>query len=229
MKALIVGAGPAGLMAAQVLAKAGHKVTVADSSQTPARKFLLAGRGGLNLTHSEPLDAFLSRYGPAREALAPAIRAFAPEALQAWSAELGEPTFVGTSGRVFPKSFKATRLLRAWLRMLQGLGVELAPRHRWIGFAEGGGFVFATPSAERVLDADAYVLALGGASWPRLGSDGSWVEILRRERFEVAPLRPANSGFLVDWSPTFAEKFAGQPLKAMRCSRIAARAPAPRR
>ena len=168
MSALIVGAGPAGLMAAEILAQAGQATIVADASRTPARKFLLAGRGGLNLTHSEPLDAFLSRYGAASEALAPAIRAFPPEALRAWSASLGEPTFVGTSGRVFPKSFKATALLRAWLRRLEGLGVQLAPRHRWVGFAEGGGLRFATPEGERVLRADACVLALGappGRSW----------------------------------------------------------------
>jgi uncharacterized flavoprotein (TIGR03862 family) len=215
VEALVVGAGPAGLMAAEVLTEAGHKVIVADASPSPARKFLLAGRGGLNLTHSEPLDRFLERYGRASERLRPAIAAFAPEALRAWSAALGEPTFVGSSGRVFPRSFKSTPLLRAWLRRLEALGVELRTRHRLIEFASNEAR-FVTPDGDRVLSAGAIVLALGGASWPRLGSDGGWTQFMRAAGIAVAPLQPANSGFRIQWSAHFRERFAGAPLKAMR-------------
>lgn len=212
--ALVIGAGPAGLMAAETLAQAGVAVIVCDSSPTPARKFLLAGRGGLNLTHSEPLDALLDRYGPARERLEPAIRAFSPEALSAWSEALGEPTFTGSSGRVFPKSFKATKLLRAWLRQLGARGVELRVRHKFMGFGAGGVAFFSTPAGEVSIEAPVTVLALGGASWPRLGGDGAWVNALRDVGVSVAPLRPSNSGFLVDWSQTFRARFAGEPIKA---------------
>ena len=211
---LVVGAGPAGLMAAETAARAGRRVVVADGSQSPARKFLLAGRGGLNLTHSEPLDTFLDRYGASRKRLEPAIRAFNPETLRGWAEKLGEPTFVGSSGRVFPKSFKSTPLLRAWLRLLEELGVASCLRHRWLGFSPAGAR-FAAPEGERVLAAEAYVLALGGASWPRLGGDGRWVEILCALGVGVEPLKPANVGFKVDWSETFRQRFAGEPLKAM--------------
>jgi len=214
---LVIGAGPAGLIAAETLARAGRRVVIADGSPQPARKFLLAGRCGLNLTHSEPLDGFLDRYGFARPRLEPAIRAFPPEALREWAADLGEPTFVGSSGRVFPKSFRSTPLLRAWLRRLAELGVEFRPRHRWQAFVDGGAR-FATPDGERDIAAGAIVLALGGASWPRLGGDGTWVEIFERAGVAVAPLKPANVGVKVDWSPVFRERFAGEPLKAMRWS-----------
>jgi uncharacterized flavoprotein (TIGR03862 family) len=213
--ALVVGAGPAGLMAAEVLAEAGHKVIVADAAPSPARKFLLAGRGGLNLTHSEPLGVFLERYGRASERLRPAVEAFAPEALRAWSAALGEPTFVGSSGRVFPRSFKSTPLLRAWLRRLEALGVELRTRHRLIEFTSNEARL-VTPDGDRVFCAGAIVLALGGASWPRLGSDGGWVDFIRAAGIAVAPLQPANCGFRVQWSAHFRERFAGAPLKAIR-------------
>jgi hypothetical protein len=216
IEALVIGAGPAGLMAAETLAKAGVKVLVADGSPQPARKFLLAGRGGLNLTHSEPLDTFLTRYGGARSRLEPAIRAFDPDALRAWAEGLGEPTFVGSSGRVFPKSFKATPLLRAWLGALGALGVELRTRWRWQGFDATGAARFTTPEGENTLSAGAYVLALGGASWPRLGGDGAWTPILRDWGLRVAPLRPANAGLRVNWSTTFRDRFAGEPLKAAR-------------
>jgi predicted flavoprotein YhiN len=206
--ALVIGGGPAGLMAAETLAERGERVIVADSMPTPARKFLLAGRGGLNLTHSEPIAAFLDSYGPARARLAPAIQALSPESLRLWSASLGEPTFVGSSGRVFPQSFKATALLRAWLRSLERLGVAWRPRHKLMALTPGGA-VFATPEGETRIEAETIVLALGGASWPRLGSDGGWVEILRAAGVEVAPLRPANGGFLADWSAPFRERFAG--------------------
>jgi len=204
-------------MAAETLAERGHRVTVADAAPSPARKFLLAGRGGLNLTHSEPIEGFLDRYGSSRERLAPAILGLPPEALRLWSASLGEPTFVGSSGRVFPQSFKATALLRGWLRSLDRLGVQLRSRHRLIALTPGGAR-FATPKGEETIEADAVVLALGGASWPRLGADGRWVEVLRAAGIGVSPLRPSNSGFLVDWSEHFRERFAGQPLKSVKWS-----------
>ena len=215
--ALVVGAGPAGLMAAEVLAESGCRVVAADAAPSPARKFLFAGRGGLNLTHSEPREAFLARYGSARERLQPAICAFPPDALSGWSAALGEETFVGSSGRVFPKSFKATPLLRAWLRRLEALGVELRPRRRLIALAPGHA-VFATRENEEAIAAPVIVLALGGASWPRLGGNGGWVEVLRAAGVAVAPLKAANSGFLVDWSEHFKARFAGGPLKSIRWS-----------
>ncbi len=214
--ALVVGAGPAGLMAAQTLAGGGVKVIVVDAAPSPLRKFLLAGRGGLNLTHSEPLDLFLTRYGEARERLAPAILDFPAEALRAWAAGLGEPTFVGSSGRVFPQNFKATRLARAWLKRLGELGVEYRPRRRLWGLK--GGARFAGPQGEETHVADVVVLALGGGSWPRLGGDGSWVAALTAAGVEVVPLAPANMGLTVEWSPAFAERFAGQPVKAARWS-----------
>ncbi len=221
----VVGAGPAGLMAAEVLALAGRRVLVYDGAPSPARKFLIAGRGGLNLTHSEPFERFMTRYGAAAERLRPAIERFSPETLRGWSAALGEATFVGSSGRVFPGSFKATPLLRAWLRRLDALGVALRARRRLVGFGQAGRLRFASPEGVEEVEAAAVVLALGGASWPRLGADGAWVEILRSAGIEVASLRPANCGFLVDWSPAFARRFAGQPLKAIalrhgkRCAR----------
>ncbi len=208
----IIGAGPAGLMAAETLAKSGVSVTILDRMASPARKFLLAGRGGLNLTHSEKLDQFLTRYGTAADALEPAIRAFPPEALRAWCLDLGEPSFVGTSGRVFPQSFKAAPLLRAWLRRLDSLGVTFRPKHQWRGW-DNGALHFATPEGEIRITADATILALGGASWPRMGSDGGWVDILRAEAIPVTPLAPSNCGIDIAWSPIFITKFEGVPLK----------------
>lgn len=213
----IVGGGPAGLIAAETLARHGFAVTVHERMPSPARKFLMAGRGGLNLTHSEPLPDFLRRYGEARPWLEPAIRAFSPRRLQAWSNELGEPTFVGSSRRVFPRSYKATPLLRAWLRRLDNLGVAFAFRHQWLGFAPGGSR-FSTPEGERVVEADATLLALGGGSWPRLGSDGGWVDVLRAEGIEVGELKPANCGFTVAWSDVFRERAEGEPLKRIAVS-----------
>jgi len=199
-------------MAAETLAKYGVSVTIFDRMASPARKFLLAGRGGLNLTHSEKLDQFLTRYGTAATMLEPAIRAFPPEALRAWCLELGEPSFVGTSGRVFPQSFKAPPLLRAWLRRLDALGVTFRPKHQWRGWKDGT-LRFDTPDGETNITADATILALGGASWPRMGSDGGWVDILRGAGIEVAPLVPSNCGIDIAWSPVFLARHAGAPLK----------------
>lgn len=212
---VIIGGGPAGLMAAEVLAGAGCAVTVCERMPTVGRKLLMAGRGGLNLTHGEPRESFLSRYGEARDWLTPMLDAFPPSALRAWSASLGEETFVGSSGRVFPKSFKASPLLRAWLRRLDGLGVRVETRRRWLGWDEGGALRFDGMQPVR---ADATVLALGGASWPRLGSDGSWVDILRGRGVAVSALRPANCGFEVAWSDHLRDRFAGQPLKRIALS-----------
>jgi uncharacterized flavoprotein (TIGR03862 family) len=213
IKTAVIGAGPAGLMAAEVLAQGGASVTVYDAMASVGRKFLLAGRGGLNLTHSEPLPEFLARYGSAILQLAPAIEAFPPQALRRWSEALGQPTFVGSSGRVFPEAFKASPLLRAWLRRLDSIGVRFALRHRWSGWDSDGHLSFVTPDGPRTVDARATVLALGGASWPRLGSDGGWVETLAAKGVAILPLRAANCGFTVAWSEIFRDRFEGQPLK----------------
>lgn len=202
-------------MAAEVLAQGGARVTVYDAMPSAGRKFLMAGRGGLNLTHSEPLPQFMARYREAAPNLKAAIEAFPPDALRAWSEALGEPTFVGTSGRVFPKAFKASPLLRAWLRRLDASGVRFAFRHRWIGWDEHGRLLFRTSGGQRSTEARAVVLALGGASWPRLGSDGGWVDILAAKGIAISRLRPANSGFTVAWSDVFRERFEGQPLKGV--------------
>jgi uncharacterized flavoprotein (TIGR03862 family) len=214
-KAAIIGAGPAGLMAAEVLAHGGARVTVYDAMPSAGRKFLMAGRGGLNLTHSEKLPQFLARYREAAPNLTAAIEAFAPDRLREWSEALGQPTFVGSSGRVFPKAFKTSPLLRAWLRRLDSSGVQFALRHRWIGWDENSRLLFQTQDGERAIEARATVLALGGASWPRLGSDGGWVKALAAKGVAISPLRPANSGFTVAWSDVFRDRFEGQPLKGV--------------
>jgi uncharacterized flavoprotein (TIGR03862 family) len=211
----IIGAGPAGLMAAEVLAQGGATVTVYDAMPSAGRKFLMAGRGGLNLTHSETLPAFLARYREAMPHLKAAIEAFPPQALRDWSETLGQETFVGSSGRVFPKAFKASPLLRAWLRRLDSLGVKLALRHRWTGWDEQGRLHFQTPDGPQFIETGAMVLTLGGASWPRLGSDGAWAETLAAKGVQISPLRPANSGFTVAWSDIFRDRFEGQPLKGV--------------
>ncbi|MDE1935124.1 TIGR03862 family flavoprotein [Bradyrhizobium sp.] len=214
----VIGAGPAGLMAAETLAQGGARVTVFDAMPSAGRKFLMAGRGGLNLTHSEPLEAFLSRYRGAAPKLSPAIEAFPPDRLRAWAEALDQPTFVGSSGRVFPKAMKASPLLRAWLRRLGAIGVSLSLRQRWIGWDAEGRLVFRTAEGRPAFDAKATVLALGGASWPRLGSDGGWVEILRGRGVNVVPFKPANCGFVVGWSDIFRERFEGSPLKGIALS-----------
>jgi uncharacterized flavoprotein (TIGR03862 family) len=216
--AAIIGAGPAGLMAAEVLAKGGARVTVYDAMPSVGRKLLMAGRGGLNLTHSEALPQFLARYGAAMLHLEAAISAFPPDALRQWSEALGQPTFVGSSGRVFPEAFKASPLLRAWLRRLDASGVQFALCHRWIGWDDGGALLFKTPEGQRSVQADATILALGGASWPRLGSDGAWAELLEGKGVVVSPLQPANCGFTVAWTDIFRGRFEGQPLKGIALS-----------
>lgn len=199
-------------MAAEMLARAGKSVAIYDRMPSPARKFLIAGRGGLNLTHSEPLDRFLTHYGSAAPQLEPAIRAFPPQAVRDWCEGLGVETFVGSSGRVFPRTMKAVPLLRAWLRRLESLGVSYYPKHRWRGW-EGEALCFDGSDGRITRRAQATLLALGGASWPRLGSDGAWVDILVRQALPVLPLAPANCGFTVAWSEHFRQRFAGQPLK----------------
>ncbi len=213
----IVGAGPAGLMAAERLAAAGLAVVIHEAMPSPSRKLLMAGRGGLNLTHSEPMEGFLSRYGAAAPVVAPWLKVFSPTDLIGWAEGLGQTTFVGSSGRVFPRAMKASPLLRAWLARLAAAGVELRTRSRWVGF-DGDGQKFETPDGPHTEHPDAVVLALGGASWPRLGSDGAWAPWLADRGVAVTPFRPSNVGFDVAWSPVFAERFAGEPLKPIALS-----------
>ncbi|MDP3867578.1 TIGR03862 family flavoprotein [Phenylobacterium sp.] len=209
----IIGGGPAGLMAAEVLSRAGLSVTVYDRMPSLGRKFLMAGRGGLNLTHSEDLDAFIGRYGPRAETLRPWLEAFSPIDLIVWAEGLGQETFIGSSGRVFPKALKASPLLRAWLARLAGQGVEFRLRHEWTGWNADGDLTFQGGETARP---KATILALGGASWPKLGSDGGWAKLLTGA--EIVPLQPANGGFRVVWSDVFREGFAGTPLKALALS-----------
>jgi uncharacterized flavoprotein (TIGR03862 family) len=215
----VIGAGPAGLMAAERLAAHGLAVTVYDHMPSPARKLLMAGRGGLNVTHSESGARMMKRYGDAAAWLEPSILAFPPDALRDWCHGLGQETFVGSSGRVFPVGMKASPLLRAWLRRLNDSGVVFALRHRWHGWDESGNLVFSDDSQQHMkVHVDAVVLALGGASWPRLGSDGGWARLLRAQGVAVVPLRPANCGFKVAWSTLFSSRFAGQPVKPVALS-----------
>lgn len=213
-RVVIIGGGPAGLMAAETLAAAGVEVDLYDAMPSVGRKFLLAGRGGLNLTHSEPAERFLGRYGSRQMHIAPLLAGFDADALRAWSHGLGVDTFVGTSGRVFPTEMKAAPLLRAWLHRLRAAGVRFHMRHRWLGW-EDGALRFATADGEIRVRAGATLLALGGASWKRLGSDGAWLPWLQAAGVEVAPLLPANCGFDVRWSGHFRERFAGQPVKSV--------------
>ncbi|QBR42465.1 TIGR03862 family flavoprotein [Kerstersia gyiorum] len=209
----IVGAGPAGLMAAERLSAQGVAVDIYEAMPSPGRKFLLAGRGGLNLTHTEAHDAFVRRYGERAGEVGAWLAAFDAEAVRAWAAGLGVETFVGSSGRVFPTGMKAAPLLRAWLARLAAHGASLHVRHRWQGWSEDGALRFSAPAGERQVVADAVVLALGGASWPRMGTDGRWAEWLRERGIAVAPWQAANAGFQVGWSEHFIERHAGEPLK----------------
>ncbi|MDD3021359.1 MAG: TIGR03862 family flavoprotein [Alphaproteobacteria bacterium] len=210
----IIGAGPGGLMAAEHLAKKGYKVDIYDHKPTPARKLLMAGRGGLNITHSEPIETFLQKYGESEDFLRPIIEYFTAQSLRIWCAELGEETFVGTSGRVFPQSFKSSPLLRSWLSRLADLNVTLHASHHWTGWNSQGELSFTTPES-KTIKPDATILALGGASWPKLGSDGTWTPELEKRGVEISPFRPTNCGFHVNWSDVFKSKFAGTPLKSI--------------
>ncbi|WP_153144722.1 TIGR03862 family flavoprotein [Dechloromonas sp. H13] len=215
----IVGGGPAGLIAAERLAAVdGLEVAVFDAMPSLGRKFLMAGKGGMNITHSEPAAEFVTRYGARQCEIAPLLERFGPQQLRDWCQGLGIATFVGTSGRVFPSEMKAAPLLRAWLHRLRQQGVHFHVRHRWFGWAADGALRFATPAGEKRLRADAVVLALGGGSWAKLGSDGAWVPLLAARGIPVAPLRPANCGFDVAWSAHFSERFAGQPVKPVVAS-----------
>ena len=241
----VVGGGPAGLMAAEELARAGVAVHLFDAMPSVGRKFLLAGKGGLNLTHSEPLDVFAHRFGRHEPQLRPLLQEFGPDQIREWARALGVDTFVGTSGRVFPADMKAAPLLRAWLQRLRSMGVRLHMRHRWCGWDDAGDLVFQAPSGNVKVPATAVVLALGGASWARLGSDGAWVPLLKGRGIGVATLRPSNCGFDVParkalagetpraflqeilghpptlqtgWTPHFAERHAGQPFKSVAIS-----------
>lgn len=210
----IIGGGPAGLIAAEILGRAGIQVTIYDHKPSLGRKFLMAGRGGLNLTHSEDFETFLKRYGPATQYLRPAIEAFPPAQLCEWCEDLGQETFIGSSGRVFPKSLKASPLLRAWLERLNTLGITILVNHRWTGW-NGNDLTFTTPGGPLNVKSDATLLALGGGSWAKLGSDGAWTELLEQKGVSVSKLRPANSGFTVAWSDILKTRFAGQPLKTI--------------
>ena len=211
----VVGAGPAGLVAAETLLAAGQRVEVFDAMPSAGRKFLLAGKGGLNLTHGEVFEAFVSRYAEARPTLEPWLHTFGADALREWARGLGVETFVGSSGRVFPADMKAAPLLRAWLHRLRAQGLKLHQRHRWAGWSDDGALMFDTPKGALVLHPQATVLALGGASWSRLGSDGAWWPWLQARGVELAPLRPSNCGFDVGWSEHLKSRFAGEPLKSV--------------
>jgi uncharacterized flavoprotein (TIGR03862 family) len=210
----IIGGGPAGLMAAEVLSACGHSVTVYEAMPTFGRKFLLAGKSGLNITHSEDFARFAEWFGAASGRLRPALDAFTPDDLRDWAAGLGTQTFVGTSGRVFPTVMKASPLLRSWLRRLEAQGVSLKTRHRWMGFSDEG-YRFQAPDGQTLVAPDAALLALGGASWPRLGSDAAWVPWLHAKGVSVEAFQPANCGFDVAWSEVFLSRFAGEPLKSV--------------
>ncbi len=229
LRVAIVGGGAAGLMAAEVLAAGGVQADLFDAMPSVGRKFLLAGRGGLNLTHSEPFDAFVARYGKRHAALEPMLRAFGPAEVRAWAQGLGVATFIGSSGRVFPTDMKAAPLLRAWLHRLRAAGVRFHMRHRWLGWRSNGALRFATPNGEAAHTFEAVVLALGGGSWARLGSDGAWLPWLAERGVDVAPLQPSNCGFDVvrltsdgepapGWSEYFRSRFAGHPMKTVALS-----------
>jgi len=210
----IIGGGPAGLAAAEALSGKNYAITIYEAMPTPARKFLWAGKSGLNITHAEPFELFCTRFGKASNHLANALEAFSPTAIQQWSADLGVETFVGSSGRIFPKTMKASPLLRAWLARLNDAGVQLRTRHKWCGF-DGEKLLFGTPDGVVSFQPDATILALGGASYKRLGSTADWVPYLEQKQIEITPFQPANCGFDVNWSDYFSSKFAGDPVKSV--------------
>ena len=218
LQAVVIGGGPAGLMAAEALAESGAQVDLFDAMPSVGRKFLLAGKGGLNITHAKPPEKFLARYGERSETLESMVNKFGAGQLRDWVHGLGVETFVGTSQRVFPKEMKAAPLLRAWLHRLRAAGLRIHARHRWTGWNADGALRFSTPQGETTLTATCTVLALGGGSWARLGSDGAWVPLLEARGIPVAPLRPANCGFEVAWSTHLRERYAGQPVKGVVAS-----------
>ena len=214
----IIGGGPAGLMAAEVLSQTGVKVDLYDAMPSVGRKFLLAGKGGLNITHAEPFADFVQRYGARQADIEPLLKRFSPQMLRDWASDLGITTFVGSSQRVFPLEMKAAPLLRAWLHRLRVSGVKIHTRHRWLGWADGQALRFMHRGEEKKATADAVILALGGGSWAKLGSDGKWLPLLAEKNIKIAPLQPANCGFIVAWSEHFRERFAAQPLKSVSIS-----------
>lgn len=214
-KAIVIGGGPAGLMAAERLSQRGFGVDLYDAMPSLARKMLLAGRGGLNLTHAEPLETFLDRYGEKRCQLESSILTFGPGEIRNWAASLGIETFIGSSRRIFPDQMKAAPLVRAWLSRLRSQGVTIHARHRWLGWTPAGELIFETPQGQKNVNADLIILALGGASWPQLGSDGLWQPLMIQKQIAVHPLRPSNCGFKRHWSAAFIDRMAGQPLKAI--------------
>ena len=214
----VIGGGPAGLMAAEVLCNGGARVDLYDAMPSLGRKFLMAGKGGLNLTHAEALEPFLERYGTRRPNIEPLLNGFGPDALRTWLRDLGVETFVGSSGRVFPTGMKAAPLLRAWLHRLRTAGIDIHVRHRWTGWTDDGALRFTSPQGEHRIRADAVVFACGGGSWARLGSDAAWVPLLAQRSVRIKPLQPANCGFDIGWSEHFRAKFAGQPLKSVVAS-----------
>lgn len=212
----IIGGGPAGLMAAEAASTLGFRVELFDAMPSLGRKFLMAGKSGLNLTHSESLDPFIERYGSRKNLLEPYVRAYPPTAICDWAHGLGVETFTGSSGRIFPRCLKGSPLLRNWIRRLVDLGVSFHLKHRWQGWNSQGELLFSTPDGSRALQAEATILALGGSTWPRLGSDGAWMEILRQRGLPIAAPKPTNCGFECNWSPYLLEKHAGAPLKNIR-------------
>lgn len=216
----IIGGGPAGLMAAEVLCQGGVKVDLYESMPSVGRKFLMAGKGGMNITHAEPLQDFISRYGTRAQQITPLLHTMPPDALRGWIHAMGIETFVGSSGRVFPREMKAAPLLRTWLHQLRQAGVSIHVRHRWLGWNQNNTLRFATADGEKSIHADAVILALGGGSWARLGSDGAWIPILEQRGIAVAPLQPANCGFNVNWSEHFRSRFAGEPVKTVALSYV---------
>lgn len=214
----VIGAGPAGLMAAEVLSQSGMSVDVYDAMPSAGRKFLMAGKGGMNITHAEPLPRFLNRYGDAEAYMRPMLAEFSPDALRLWMMGLGVDSFVGSSGRVFPREMKAAPLLRAWLHRLRVAGVRFHMRHRWIGWNDHRQLLFQHLDRQRIAPADATILALGGGSWPQLGANGQWLELLTRKGIAIKPLLPSNCGFEAAWSEFFRNRFAGQPLKPVALS-----------
>ncbi len=216
--AIVIGGGPAGLMAAEILSQHGVKVDVYDSMPSLGRKFLMAGKSGLNLTHAEPFEKFITRYGKRKKEIEKWLMDFTPDHLREWARGLGVETFVGTSGRVFPAQMKASPLLRAWLKRLSDAGVEFYPRHKWKGWNENKSLKFETPDGAKNIQAHVVILALGGGSWARLGSDGEWMGALNQLGVITAALRPSNCGFDVQWSDHLRAKFDGSPLKSVALS-----------